>query len=84
MARLLAALAAALSLAVAAGCGGSEPVAAGGPGAAELVPASVAGYLSFQTGSDAEQVERRRELAEQFPAARGAVRTGPPRARLTA
>jgi hypothetical protein len=51
------------------GCGGDSGTSAAGdgPGAAALVPADVAAFVSLNTDADSAQVERLRELAERFP-----------------
>jgi hypothetical protein len=57
------------------GCGGDSGTSAAGdgPGAAALVPADVAGFVSLNTDADSDQVEQLREVAERFPIARDGI-----------
>jgi hypothetical protein len=54
------------------GCGGdsSTSAAGDGPGAAALVPADVAAFVSLNTDAESDQVEQLRDVAERFPIAR--------------
>jgi hypothetical protein len=65
---------AALLLAVG-GCGGDSGTSAAGdtPGAAALVPADVAAFISLNTDTDSDQVEQLRDVAQRFPIARDGI-----------
>jgi hypothetical protein len=62
-------------LLAAGGCGGDSTTSAagGGPGAAALVPADVAAFVSLNTDADSDQVEQLRDVAERFPIARDGI-----------
>jgi hypothetical protein len=59
-------------LLAAGGCGGDSTTSAAGsgPGAAALVPADVAAFVSLNTDADSDQVQQLRDVAERFPIAR--------------
>src|SRR5215208_2456943 len=63
---LLGALVASLAL-LAAGCGGSDTAATGGPGGAEIAPQSAAFYLTLNTDLDSGQVDQFEDLLKKFP-----------------
>src|SRR5687767_13137960 len=62
-------------LLAAGGCGGDSTTSAGGggPGAAALVPADVAAFVSLNTDVDSDQVQQLRDVAERFPIARDGI-----------
>jgi hypothetical protein len=59
-------------LLTAVGCGGDSTTSAAGsgPGAAALVPADAAAFISLNTDADSGQVEQLREVVERFPIVR--------------
>ena len=62
----LGAILAGLALA-AAGCGGSDSAATGGPGGSSITPQSAAVYLTLNTDLDSDQVNQLEDLLEKFP-----------------
>lgn len=62
----LGALLAGLALA-AAGCGGSDSAATGGPGGSSIAPQGAALYLTLNTDLDSDQVNQLEDLLEKFP-----------------
>jgi Protein of unknown function (DUF3352) len=62
----LGAILACLALA-AAGCGGSDSAATGGPGGASIAPKSAALYVTLNTDLDSDQVNQLEDLLEKFP-----------------
>jgi hypothetical protein len=52
---------------VAAGCGGSDSAATGGPGGAEIAPGSAAFYLTLNTDLESDQVDQLESLLKKFP-----------------
>ena len=62
----LGAFVASLSL-VAAGCGGSDTAATGGPGGAEIAPQSAALYMTLNTDLNSGQVDQLEDLLKKFP-----------------
>lgn len=74
MRAVLLACVAALLLA-AGGCGGDSQTSAsgGGPGAAALVPADAAAFVSLNTDAESDQVGQLRDVAARFPIARDGI-----------